>query len=62
MPGYCGRCNKHYSESGQEHELECDEGFNPANIQGTMENFDKERIQNNWDDEYAEKIWDKYYK
>ncbi len=34
----------------------------PANEQGTPENFEKERRQNDWDDEQAREIWDRYYR
>jgi len=60
MPGYCGKCQTHYRESGFEHDEEC-EGVEKIE-QGSEKEFERLRQENDWDDDEAHEIWDKHYR
>jgi len=61
MAGYCGRCQSYYDCHYTEHALEC-EGAPRGIEQGSEDDFENQRRLNDWDDETAEEIWDKYYR
>lgn len=47
MPGYCGICNRHYTESGFEHDDLC-EGREPMSIEEKMFNEREFQLGNGW--------------
>jgi hypothetical protein len=60
MPGYCGICNQHYSESFSEHDFECSGGETPE--MDSYDRFNHEKTQQGWDDSMDEEIWNKHFK
>lgn len=61
MVGYCGKCQTHYECYYTQHELECG-GESRGVEQGSEEDFENRCRLNDWDDETAREIWDKYYR
>ena len=61
--GYCGTCNTHYHCHYTTHDEECAGAESPGPIvQGTEEDFEKQRRDNGWSDEQAEEFWNNEFK
>lgn len=63
MPGYCGLCNSHYTESFEDHEFDCPGEEMPLyDVNDREAAFQHEKKQQGWGDEHDEEIWNKHFR
>lgn len=62
MPGYCGLCNSHYTESFEEHEFDCPGDDMPYEAGDREAEFQHEKQQQGWPDDMDEEIWNKHFR